>query len=109
MFHMLSCFNLESDVTIEEFQQSIVKFTSRMQEMGAVESISPIGRRQRHPIMDTDDERDHEYFFTMSFRDREQCDQAVDYILPHKEPEETVHNAMSSKIADPIFICWEDI
>ena len=109
MFHMLSCFDLKPSVTIDEFQQSIAKFTTHMQELGAVESISSIGRRQRHPIMDTDNDRDHEYFFILSFRDRDQCDRAVDYILPHEEPDETIHNAVSSKIANPIFICWEDL
>ena len=109
MFHMLSCFDLKPNVTIAEFQQSIARFTSHMQELGTVESISSIGRRQRHPIMDTDSDRDHEYFFILSFRDREQCDQAIDQIMPHEDPVETMHEAISSKIADPVFICWEDI
>jgi len=59
--------------------------------------------------MDTDGERNHEYFFITTFRDRAQCDQAVDYILPHEEPGEAIHKAVYSKVADPVFICWEDL
>ena len=70
---------------------------------------SPIGRRRRHPVMDTDKERDHEFFFIMTFENREQCDRSVDYILPHDQPGDASHKTMYLKVADPIFICWEDI
>jgi hypothetical protein len=59
--------------------------------------------------MDTDRERNHEYFFIMSFRDRAQCDRAVDYIYRHAEPAEPIHKAVYLSIVDPIFICWEDL
>ncbi len=109
MFHMLNCFDLKSGVTIDDFQQSLTRFTSHMRELGVVESMSPIGRRQRHPIMDTDSERDQEYFFILSFRDRDQCDRSIDFITPQSEPQESIHNAIQSKIENAIFICWEDI
>ncbi len=51
--------------------------------------------------MDTDDERDHEYFVVMSFKDRPQVDAAYAYILKHVEPGETSHNS--------VFICWQDL
>ena len=109
MFHMLSCLNLNPGVTIGEFRESVAQFATRIQDLGLAEATGPIGRRQRHPIMDTDDERDHDYFFVMSFLDREQCDRAVSYIQARNEPVESIHEAMWSKIADPVFICWEDI
>lgn len=109
MFHMLMCFDLKPESTIDEFRQSIGEFTTHMKDIGLVESTSPIGRRQRDTIMDTDRERDHEYFLIMSFRDRAQCDLAVNHILPHEEPGETVHVAAYSKVESPIFICWEDL
>ena len=59
--------------------------------------------------MDTDDERDHEYFFIMSFRDREQCDQAVELIKSFEEPDTSIHKAVYANISDAVFICWEDI
>ena len=109
MFHMLTCFNLKPEVSMEEFRQSLIKFTAHLSEIELVDSTGPIGRRQRHPIMDTDSERDHEYYFIMSFRDRAQCDRSVAYILRHKEPAESIHSAVYSSVKDPIFICGEDL
>jgi hypothetical protein len=109
MFHMLTCFNLKPDYTMDEFRQSVTNLTNHMQEIDLVHSTGSIGRRQRDTIMDTDSERDHEYFFIMSFRDRAQCDKAVDYLLPHEEPGESIHKAVYSKVRDQIFICWEDL
>ena len=45
----------------------------------------------------------------MSFLDRGQCDRAVSYIQARNEPVESIHQAMWSKISEPVFICWEDI
>ena len=59
--------------------------------------------------MDTDSERDHQFFFIMSFRDREQCDRAVAHIYSKEEPAESIHNAVFTMIKDQVFICWEDI
>ena len=109
MFHMLTCFNLQPEITIDEFRQAIADLTAHLKDSELVHSTGPIGRRQSDTIMDTDSERDHEYFFIMSFRDRAQCDRAVEYILPHGEPGESIHEAVYSKVADPIFICWEDL
>ena len=109
MFHMLTCFNLKPEITIDDFRQAIANFTAHLVNNDLVQSTGPIGRRQRHPVMDTDSERDHEYYFIMSFRDRAQCDRAVAYILPHEEPGESIHEAVYSSVKKPIFICWEDL
>ena len=109
MFHMLTCFNLKPEVTIREFSQAIADLTKHLKEREFVHSTGPIGRRQSDTILDTDSERDHEYFFIMSFRDRAQCDRSVEYFLPHEEPGESIHNAVLSKVKDPIFTCWEDL
>ena len=109
MFHMLTCFNLKSEITLGEFRQSLAEFTEHMKKVDLVHSTGPVGRRQRDTIMDTDNERDHNYFFITSFRDRAQCDRAVEYILPDEEPAETSHTAIYSKVRDQIFICWEDV
>ena len=109
MFHMLTCFNLKPGVSIEEFRQSIQDLADHLEKQDLLHSIGPIGRRQTDTIMDTDEERDHEFFFITSFRDREQCDRSVDYVSPHEEPGESFHKSVNSKVADPVFICWEDI
>lgn len=109
MFHMLTCFNLKPDYSIDEFRDSVANLTNHMRGVDLVHSSGPVGRRQSDTIMDTDTERHHEYFFIMSFRDREQCDNAVNYLLPHEEPGESIHKAVYSKVTDQIFICWEDL
>jgi hypothetical protein len=87
---MLTCFNLKPDFTLDDFRQAIVTFTEHMKDSDLVDSTGPIGRRQSDTIMDTDNERNHEYF-------------------PHEEPAESIHNAVYSKVRDQIFICWEDL
>ncbi len=109
MFHMLTFFDLKPGKSIDEFRQSLAEFTAHLSEIDLVQSTGPIGRRQRHEVMDTDDERDHEYYFTLSFRDRAQCDRAVEHILRNEEPAESIHNAVYSSVEDPIFTCWEDL
>ena len=86
MFHMLTCFNLKPEITLDQIRQSLAEFTEHMKEVDLVHSTGPIGRRQSDTLMDTDSERDQEFFFIMSFRDRAQCDRAVKYILPDEEP-----------------------
>jgi hypothetical protein len=45
----------------------------------------------------------------MSLRDRAQCDRSVDYINGHQQPGDGIHRQVYSKVADPVFICWEDL
>lgn len=109
MFHMLSCFDLKSGVSIEEFEGALLQFRLHLQELDLIASFGPLGKRQKHPVMDTDSERDQKYFFITSFRDREQCDQSVEHITTQSEPGKTLHNAMNSKITHAVFVCWEDL
>lgn len=106
---MLTCFNLEPPTTVDEFSSKLAEFSAHMQGLGLLESTGAVGRRQRHPVMDTDDERDHEYFFIMSFADREQCDRAVEKIQAAKQPGDAIHKAVYANIRDPVFICWADV
>ena len=109
MFHMLTCFNLKPGETIESFRDSLAELTAHLQEKELVDTVGPIGLRQRDTIMDTDDERDHEYFFIMSFANREQCDRSVEYMYREEEPADTLHKRTYGKITDPVFISWMDI
>ena len=109
MFHMLTCFNLKPEFSIEAFQHDLDRFSAELVESGLLQATGPIGRRQRHPVMDTDDERNHEYFFIMSFADRHQCDLAVARIYPGDSAFESGHQSVLSAVVDPIFICWEDV
>ncbi len=44
MFHMLNCFDLRPDVTIDDFQSSVDAFVAHMQSAGLAESMSAIER-----------------------------------------------------------------
>lgn len=109
MFHMLSCFNLKTGFDIEGFGEALNVYTAHLQSLDLVESNGPIGRRQSNTIMDTDDERDHQFFFTTSFRDRAQCDRSVDYIMTQQEPGHSIHKQLYCQVTEPVFICWEDL
>jgi hypothetical protein len=108
MFHMLTCFNLKPGMELSAVQAAVDAATAHMQELDLVVSNSPIGLRQSGTPMDTDGERNHQYFTTTTFRDRAQVDASYDYIKAHTEPGFTIHNAVHSKVQDAIFICWED-
>ena len=109
MFHMLTCFDLKPDVTIKEFGLSVDAYEQHMKEKNLALLMGPIGQRQSDTIMDTDNERDHQFFFLSTFRNRAQCDRAIDYILKHEEPGDSIHKAMYSKVQNQVFICWQDI
>ena len=109
MFHMLSCFDLKDGVTVEEFQAANTRFAEFMREQGLIESIGPVGRRHKHPIMDTDSERDQAYFFITSFVDRAQCDASADFIMAGSEPGLGIHAAVMEKVVNSVFVCWEDV
>ncbi len=109
MFHMLTCFNLKPEFDINQFRRAASDFTTHMKDRQLVHSMGSIGRRQRDTILDTDDERDQEYVFIMSFQDRAQSDLAVELILSREEPGLSIHNDVNSMITDHIFICWEDL
>ena len=109
MFHMLTCFDLKSGEDIGTFRSAYADFVAYMKSVDLVEESGPVGRRQSDTPMDTDDERDHEYFAIMSFRDRAQVDAAYAYIMKHVEPGESSHNGIYEKAENPVFICWQDM
>ena len=106
---MLTCFDLKPGIDIEAFRAAYLGFVDYMRSIDLVERTGPIGRRQSDTKMDTDDERDHQYFVIMSFRDRAQVDAAYAKLVPHEEPARTAHEAVYSNIQNQIFICWQDM
>jgi hypothetical protein len=109
MFHMLSWFDLKPEQDIKRFNAAYRHFVEQMQTLDLVESSGPIGQRQSDTPMDTDNDRNQQYFVMMTFRDRPQVDKAYAHIMKHIEPGEATHDAMYSKVVNPIFICWQDI
>ena len=106
---MLSCFDLKPGTDLADFRASYELFVDEMKSIGLVESSTPIGSRQSDTPMDTDSERQHEYFSVMSFRDRAQVDAAYAHIEKHVEPGEAAHDSVYTRVADPVFICWQDL
>jgi len=109
MFHMISCFNLKPGEDIETFRSAYTAFVDEMKKVDLVESSGPIGRRQNDTPMDTDEQRDHEYFTVMSFRDRAQVDAAYDHIMQHVGTTDAAHDTVYTRVCDPVFICWQDL
>ena len=109
MFHMLCCFNLKPGVTIDTFEQSLALLDQHLKDIDLLHSTNRIGRRNHHPVMDTDSERDHEYFMIMKFRDRAQCDRSVQHIQSGEEPGTTMHRKVWQQVSEVVSICWEDI
>lgn len=109
MFHMLTCFDLKPEFTLDEFQRSLDEYTKHMHGLDLVLDRSPIGSRVSDTILDTDEDRKHDYFMIMNFRDRAQSDKAVDYMFAEEEPGHSIHKEVYSKVDNPVFICWQDI
>ena len=80
-----------------------------MKSVGLLAESGPVGRRQSDTPMDTDDERHHQYFAIMSFRDRAQVDAAYAFIMTHVEPAESSHKSVYGRVDNPVFICWQDL
>lgn len=109
MFHMLSCFDLKPGEEIAVFRTAYTALVEEMKQAGLVESSGPIGARQNDTPMDTDDEREHQYFAVMSFRDRAQVDAAYAHILQHVGPTDAAHDKVYTRVLSPVFICWQDL
>ena len=106
---MLSCFNLKPGEEIATFAEAYEKFVKEMQVIDLVVDSGPIGRRQNDTPMDTDDERDHAFFVVMNFRDRAQVDAAYAHIEQHFGPGDEAHDAVYTRVVDPVFVCWQDL
>ena len=109
MFHMLSCFNLKPGITIDSFSQSLLSFEEHMKKLDLMVSVGPIGFRDSATPMDTDEQRNHKYFFVTTFVDKAQSDRSYEYILRHTESGDAYHDDVYKKVEDPIFICYADI
>lgn len=106
MLHMYSSFNLRAGACLDDYRAAVAEFSDLMKAKDLLVDTGPILTRCRHPIMDTDEQRDHEYFFVMTFRDRKQCDAAVEHIKTVNPESDALHRAIQDDIVDPVFTCW---
>ncbi|MEM9256723.1 MAG: hypothetical protein AAGA91_14850 [Pseudomonadota bacterium] len=108
MFHMLSCFDIRSASNLAECQALLRRYAEHMQQLGLITGSDPIGARQNDTILDTDEDRDQQYFHLMHFRDRAQADRAVKHIESLQEPSKTLHRDLYTKLENLVFVCWAD-
>jgi len=110
MIRMLSRFDLKAGTDISAFAQSYFEFFERMKIKGLAESTGKIGRRILNTPMDTDAEDAQEYYVIMSFRNREQLDQAYAYMHRETVPdaENTPHFDVIRIVRNAVFTCWQE-
>lgn len=106
--YLHSSFDLADGVSLDDYKEVLRDFTASMKSSGLIVDTGPILQRSRHPIMDTDEDRGQQYFFVMTFTDREQCDAAVRHIQAARPGGDPAHRAVYQDIMRPIFSCWVD-
>lgn len=106
-YHLLTTCSLKAGVSSEQFEQALAALVEELVGLGLLQGRSAIGRRHRHEIMDTDTEREHDYAFILSFRDRAQCDAAVRHITAASDRTGSTHSDLLGLVRNPIFSCWE--
>ena len=94
------------NITLEDFERMLRGMSAELEALDLVVETGPIYQRFRHPVMDTD-ETDDEWFFTMTFRDRDQCEKAVQYMYREKGKGIEEHNRLQAMVCDAEFSCWE--
>ncbi len=109
MFVMLSSFNLREGETPESCREAIQNFAAHMQQQQMLVSVGPLGKRVANTPMDTDDNRQLNYYFLSYFENRAQSDRAYELIEQGVEPTVSIHRAMISKVRDAVFTCWNEL
>ena len=108
MIHMLSAFDLKPGQDFEAFRQAYAAFVEDIRAADMIASAGPLGKRVADTPMDTDNDRTHQYFSIMSFRDRAQLDAAYAYIEQRARPATGTHLTMYRKVTESVFLCWGD-
>lgn len=106
--YLHSSFDLAEGTSLAQYRAALAEFTAVMKSRNLLVDTGPILERCRHPIMDTDDERGHQYFYVITFSDLEQCNAAVKHIRAADPSTDPAHRAIYGNIIGPIFSCWVD-
>lgn len=110
MIKMLSRFDLKPGIEREAFEKEYYEFVERAKQKGFVVSTDRIGERIADTPMDTDSEDAQRFYAVMMFRDKEQLDQAYDYMnggTAHSDDAKP-HNVLKYYVRNPVFTCWEE-
>ena len=109
MIHMLSRFDLKPEIAIDQFQKNYAEFCETMQTKGLIVETGKIGVRETDTPMDTDEEQAPMYYSVMTFRDRQQLDDAYAYIASLDHSAKPEHVLVSDAVMNPVFTCWRDV
>ena len=107
MHYQLSAVKLKATVSPETFAQAVTELTDYLQSKQLISGASAVGKRYRHPIMDTDKD-DLDFFFTISFDTRQQLETSVDYLTGRSGAGAQLHEQLWPQLAQYRFTCWED-
>ena len=107
MHYLLSAVKLKPTVPPETFAQTVAELTDYLQSAELISGASAVGKRYRHPIMDTDKD-DLDFFFTISFDSHQQLETSVDYMTGRSGAGAQLHEQLWSQLAQYRFTCWAD-
>lgn len=106
--HMLSAFNLRRGHDVDEFAEVYASFVEELYEADLIIDAQPMGRRVSDTPMDTDEDRTHQFFTILTFRNRAHLDKAYAHIEDRMRTVTSEHLDMYSRTSDAIFTCWQD-
>ncbi len=106
--HLLSAFDLRSGQHEESFVEAYRVFVQELYDADLIIDARPMGRRVSDTPMDTDEERAHQFFTILTFRDRAHMDAAYAHIEARMRAVTGEHAAMYACTANQIFTCWQD-
>lgn len=107
-YHMLFSFNLAEGVSASDIARELRRFDAEMVGLGLMEATSPLGKRHRHPVLDTATGNPHEFFAKMRFRDLAQANAAVTLFQSDGIGAVAPHVRLIRMTRDAIFLCFED-
>lgn len=100
-------FNLAPGTPLSTLDAALSDFAERLIAKGLLTSITPIGVRHRHPVLDTASMVEPDYFATMHFAGRAQADTAVTHFYGPPGATEDLHRSVIALTRDAIFLCYE--
>ena len=106
--HLLSAFDLRPGVAEQSFTEAYATFVQELYDADLIIDAHPMGRRVSDTPMDTDNERAHQFFTILTFRNRAHMDAAYAHIEARMRAVTGEHAAMYARTANQIFTCWQD-
>ncbi|MEO0752687.1 MAG: DUF6614 family protein [Pseudomonadota bacterium] len=106
--HLLSAFDLRPGVDEDTFTDAYGTFVRELYDADLIADARPMGRRITDTPMDTDEERSHQFFTILTFRNRAHMEAAYAHIEARMRAVTGEHAAMYARTANTIFTCWQD-